>query len=239
MTYDDSITTLYFLYVLWFERNVMTLKHLLKSVHCKHTIKFCCSGDHEYMTGTEATALRVFSGITCLGNSEKPLSTVHWTKRRERQISENKLKTSSAHQHLWNWPLGFLSKSRQTSWCEWAEYAWSSTPGSKCRFASWFYGDWCWTCSGTVEEEKSLKELHVKAKCNMLLVCVYGPTLTSSARLKRLSCRSLMYSDLTLFFQQAGPFSERFPVSTMINLQPNQRMSLCDVANNSVLISTA
>lgn len=49
-----------------------------------------------------------------------------------------------------------------------------------------------------------------------------GPTLTSSARLKRLSCRSLMYSDFTLLFQQAGPFSERFPVSTMMDLQPRQ-----------------
>ncbi len=44
-----------------------------------HTMKFCCSGDQEYMTGTEATALRVFRGMTCLGNSEKPLSTVHCT----------------------------------------------------------------------------------------------------------------------------------------------------------------
>lgn len=48
----------------------------LLQVHT-HTIKFCCSGDHEYMTGTEATALRVFRGMTCLGKSEKPLSTVH------------------------------------------------------------------------------------------------------------------------------------------------------------------
>lgn len=31
------------------------------------------------MTGTEATALRVFKGMTCRGNSEKPLSTVHCT----------------------------------------------------------------------------------------------------------------------------------------------------------------
>lgn len=31
-----------------------------------------------------------------------------------------------------------------------------------------------------------------------------------------------MYSDFTLLFQQAGPFSERFPVSTMINLQTNK-----------------
>lgn len=41
-------------------------------------MKFCCRGDQEYMTGTEATAFRVFRGITCLGNSEKLLSTVHW-----------------------------------------------------------------------------------------------------------------------------------------------------------------
>lgn len=40
-------------------------------------MKFCCSGDHEYMTGTEATALSVFRGMTWRGNSEKPLSTVH------------------------------------------------------------------------------------------------------------------------------------------------------------------
>lgn len=40
-------------------------------------MKFCCSGDQEYMTGTEATAFRVFRGMTCRGNSEKPLSTVH------------------------------------------------------------------------------------------------------------------------------------------------------------------
>lgn len=45
------------------------------------------------------------------------------------------------------------------------------------------------------------------------------PTLTSSARLKRFCCRSLMYSDFTLLFQQAGPLSERFPVSTMIALR--------------------
>ncbi|KAF3836396.1 hypothetical protein F7725_028954 [Dissostichus mawsoni] len=32
-------------------------------------------GDQEYITGTEATALRVFRGMTCRGNSEKPLST--------------------------------------------------------------------------------------------------------------------------------------------------------------------
>lgn len=43
-----------------------------------HTMKFCCRGDQEYMTGTEATAFRVFRGMTCLGNSEKLLSTVHW-----------------------------------------------------------------------------------------------------------------------------------------------------------------
>lgn len=51
-----------------------------------------------------------------------------------------------------------------------------------------------------------------------------GQTLISSARLKRLSWRSRMYSDFTLLFQQAGPFSERFPVSTMITLQPNKKM---------------
>lgn len=45
---------------------------------CVLTMKFCCRGDQEYMTGTEATALRVFRGMTCLGNSEKLLSTVHW-----------------------------------------------------------------------------------------------------------------------------------------------------------------
>lgn len=46
------------------------------------TMKFCCSGDQEYMTGTEATALRVFRGMTCRGNSEKPLSTVHCAERK-------------------------------------------------------------------------------------------------------------------------------------------------------------
>lgn len=45
-------------------------------------MKFCCSGDHEYMTGTEATAFSVFRGMTCLGNSEKPLSTVHCSGRK-------------------------------------------------------------------------------------------------------------------------------------------------------------
>lgn len=54
--------------------------------------------------------------------------------------------------------------------------------------------------------------------------CCRGQTLISSARLKRFSWRSLMYSDFTLLFQQAGPFSERFPVSTMITLQPNKKM---------------
>ncbi len=34
-----------------------------------------------------------------------------------------------------------------------------------------------------------------------------------------------MYSDFTLLFQQAGPFSERFPVSTMVNLQPTENAS--------------
>lgn len=42
------------------------------------TIKFCWSGDQEYITGTEATAFRVLRGMTCLENSAKPLSTVHW-----------------------------------------------------------------------------------------------------------------------------------------------------------------
>lgn len=46
------------------------------------TMKFCCRGDQEYMTGTEATAFRVFRGMTCLGNSEKLLSTVHWRQTR-------------------------------------------------------------------------------------------------------------------------------------------------------------
>lgn len=55
-------------------------------------MKFCCSGDQEYMTGTEATALRVFRGMTCLGNSEKPLSTVHC---RGKAQSENVLCTFS------------------------------------------------------------------------------------------------------------------------------------------------
>ena len=41
------------------------------------TMKFCCSGDQEYITGMEATAFRVFWGMTCLENSEKPLPTVH------------------------------------------------------------------------------------------------------------------------------------------------------------------
>lgn len=44
-------------------------------------------------------------------------------------------------------PLGCLSRSRRTSWCEPAGFAWSSTPGSKCQFAPWFSGGWCWTCS--------------------------------------------------------------------------------------------
>lgn len=52
------------------------------------TMKFCCSGDHEYITGTEATALSVFRGMTCRGNS-KPLSTVHCTGRR--QLSSHNL----------------------------------------------------------------------------------------------------------------------------------------------------
>lgn len=54
-----------------------------------HTMKFCCSGDQEYMTGTEATALRVFRGMTCLGNSEKPLSTVHCRGQQRKEQSEN------------------------------------------------------------------------------------------------------------------------------------------------------
>lgn len=55
-----------------------------------------------------------------------------------------------------------------------------------------------------------------------LLCGCRGHTLISSARLKRLSWRSLMYSDFTLLFQQAGPFSERFPVSTMVHLRSNE-----------------
>lgn len=35
-----------------------------------------------------------------------------------------------------------------------------------------------------------------------------------------------MYSDFTLLFQQAGPFSERFPVSTMIALQHKKMLTM-------------
>ncbi len=56
-------------------------------------MKFCCNGDHEYMTGTEATALRVFRGIVCLVNSEKPLSTVHCSP----QQTENSQSEHFAH----------------------------------------------------------------------------------------------------------------------------------------------
>lgn len=59
------------------------------------TIKFCCSGDQEYMTGTEATALRVFRGMTCLGNSEKPLSTVHCAGQQRNRYSQNTFSTPS------------------------------------------------------------------------------------------------------------------------------------------------
>ena len=45
-------------------------------MHDLHTMKFCCSGDQEYMMGTDATAFRVFSGMTCVGKS-KSLVTEH------------------------------------------------------------------------------------------------------------------------------------------------------------------
>lgn len=44
--------------------------------HDLHTIKFCCRGDQEYIMGTEATAFRVFNGMTCVGKS-KSLVTEH------------------------------------------------------------------------------------------------------------------------------------------------------------------
>lgn len=78
----------------------------------------------------------------------------------------------------------------------------------------------CWNCTFT----DFPKYLQCVCVCVWRSAC--GQTLTSSARLKRLSCRSLMYSDFTLLFQQAGPFSERFPVSTMINLRENKDQDL-------------
>lgn len=122
-----------------------------------HTIKFCCSGDQEYMTGTEATALRVFRGMICLGNSEKPLSTVHCTGQQNKAAVRTLCLTftfsacQSAESNAIHQPLACLLRSQQTSWCEPAGFAWSSTPGSKCQFAPWFSDGWCWTCSGKVK----------------------------------------------------------------------------------------
>lgn len=47
-----------------------------QKLHYLHTIKFCCKGDQEYIIGTEATAFRVFNGMTCAGKS-KSLVTEH------------------------------------------------------------------------------------------------------------------------------------------------------------------
>lgn len=52
----------------------------------KLTIKFCWRGDQEYIIGTEATALRVFSGMTCFGKSMS-LVTEHWNKEVEVTIT--------------------------------------------------------------------------------------------------------------------------------------------------------
>lgn len=117
-------------------------------------MKFCCSGDQEYMTGTEATAFSVFSGMTCLGNSEKPLSTVHCKGQQRRgaitTLSPH-LSPETFHTTFPRSPLVCLLRSWRTSWCERAGFAWSSTPGSKCQSAPWFSDGWCWTCSGRVE----------------------------------------------------------------------------------------
>ena len=143
--YTDEVTTVQLLQL---------HTKILLSAFSTLTMKFCCRGDHEYMTGTEATALRVFSGMTCRGNSEKPLSTVHCGAK---ERSEHVLHPSV---HWWKMftcsPLGFLSESRRTSWCELAGFAWSSTPGSECPSGRWFSDGWCWTFSGRFTRKFSL-----------------------------------------------------------------------------------
>lgn len=68
---------------------------------------------------------------------------------------------------------------------------------------------------------------HVTPKCmtntrlyKQLNLCCISPwiTLTSSALLKRLSCRSRIYSDFTRRLQQTGPFSDFLPVNPMASL---------------------
>lgn len=73
-------------------------------------MKFCCRGDQEYMTGTEATAFRVFKGMTWRGNSEKLLSTVHWRQSHRQQLALRARRRTRAHT-----PLGCLSASPRTS----------------------------------------------------------------------------------------------------------------------------
>lgn len=73
--------------------------HLLKL-----TIKFCWRGDQEYIIGTEATALRVFSGMTCFGKSMS-LVTEHWNKKLKLHLYSNvrkKNQTKINHRTLYN-----------------------------------------------------------------------------------------------------------------------------------------
>lgn len=145
---------------LWLKWSQPLTNHSCYCYMFTHTMKFCCSGDHEYMTGTEATALRVFRGMICLANSEKPLSTVHCTGQQRqgtvRTLSLDLHRGFSYMSVYTCWPLGCLLRSRQTSWCELAVFAWSSIPGSKCQFAPWFSDGWCWTCSGRVTRNFNL-----------------------------------------------------------------------------------
>lgn len=63
------------------------------------TMKFCWSGDQEYITGTEATAFKVLRGMTCLENSAKPLSTVHWKKEKKTKQESCRIVNTAISQH--------------------------------------------------------------------------------------------------------------------------------------------
>lgn len=181
------------------------------------TMKFCCSGDHEYMTGTEATALSVLRGMTCRGNS-KPLSTVHCTQRRKPPIHTSrtciKLNCWAATQstHLTSSPEGAYRRH---------DVHWLDPPGLPLvvQDVSTLHN------LLPVSAEHALQGDHPENEPSLAAgLQRHRPvwfhlkrTLTSSARRKRLSCRRRMYSDFTLLFQQAGPLS-RFPVSTMMKL---------------------
>lgn len=94
-------------------------------------MKFCCSGDHEYMTGTEATALRVFRGMTWRGNSEKPLSTVHCRGRDQQSEPSHAVSTRQRTDNNVNPPTSRVPRREPTD-------AMMCTGWIRLVFHSWF-----------------------------------------------------------------------------------------------------